>query len=85
VNEICFGIPGDEVEAVHARLREEGITPEHEDSWLRFDDRFGFRWDAAGAPRRVQEQRRDRRPLARRVITSSFAAFAPYRAWYSMT
>ena len=44
VNEICFGLAADELEAVRARLREEAITPEHGEHWLRFDDPFGFRW-----------------------------------------
>jgi hypothetical protein len=44
VREICFGLAADEIETVRARLREEGITPEHKERWLRFDDPFGFCW-----------------------------------------
>lgn len=44
VLEVCFGLAADEIDAVRARLREEAITLEHRERWLRFDDPFGFRW-----------------------------------------
>lgn len=44
VCEICFGLAADEIEMVQARLRDEPISSEHRERWLRFDDPFGFRW-----------------------------------------
>lgn len=44
VLEVCFGLAAEEIERVRARLREDVITPEHRERWLRFDDPFGFRW-----------------------------------------
>jgi catechol 2,3-dioxygenase-like lactoylglutathione lyase family enzyme len=44
VLEICFGLSADAIRAVRARLRQEAITLEHSERWLRFDDPFGFRW-----------------------------------------
>jgi catechol 2,3-dioxygenase-like lactoylglutathione lyase family enzyme len=44
VCEICFGLAADEIETVRPRLRDEPISSEHRERWIRFDDPFGFRW-----------------------------------------
>lgn len=44
VCEICFGLAADEIEMVQAKLRDEPISSENSERWLRFDDPFGPRW-----------------------------------------